>query len=360
MKPLREGYTTGVCAAAAALASVLWQTTGRCPEQVAYTLPSGKTLSLPIEAAEAYICGVRKDSGDDPDQTNGCLVCATVQILEDEGVICFQAGKGVGTVTRKGLPIPVGEPAINPIPREMIIKAVRSVIGTRGAVVTISVPEGERIAERTFNGRLGIIGGISILGTTGIVRPMSEEAIRESLRIELSMCRAEYGTACAMVTGYAGENYLQKRFTDGGSIILCSNYLGYLLDCAEEMRMQTILLTGAAGKLIKPAADIMYLHSHTAGGQREIICTHAALAGASMEQVQQLYHCNTTVEMQERLSRMPFAETVWKQITESVCKNCERRTHFHIKIGVILLDREQHVLAETASVSDVLKEWRRH
>lgn len=360
MKRLREGYTTGVCAAAAALASVLWQTAGQCPKQIAYTLPSGKTLSLPVEAVEKYVCGVRKDSGDDPDQTNGCLVCVMVQILEMKGTISFQAGKGVGIVTRKGLPIPVGEPAINPIPREMITKAIRSIIGTRRAVVTISVPDGEQIAERTFNNRLGIVGGISILGTTGIVRPMSEEAVRESLRLELSMCRAEYGTACAMVTGYAGENYLRRRFSDNGSIILCSNYLGYLLNCAEEMGMQTILLAGAAGKLIKPAADIMYLHSHTAGGQREIICTHAALLGASTEQVQQLYRCNTTVEMQEQLSEMPFAVTVWKKIADAVCENCRKRTHFHIKMGVILLDREQRVLAETASVLDVLKEWRRH
>ena len=360
MKRLREGYTTGVCAAAAALASAFWQTTGHCPEQIAYTLPSGKTLSLPIEATKEYVCGVRKDSGDDPDQTNGCLVCATIQIAEETGELIFQAGEGVGVVTRKGLPIPVGEPAINPVPREMITKAVRSVIGTRRAIVTISVPDGERIAEHTFNGRLGIVGGISILGTTGIVRPMSEEAVRESLRLELSMCRAEYGTACALVTGYAGETYLRQRFADAGSVILCSNYLGYLLDCAEEMGIQSMLLSGVAGKLIKPAADIMYLHSHTAGGQREILCTHAALAGASTEQVKQLYDSNTTIEMQERLSEMPFADTVWKNIAEAVCENCRKRTHFRIKIGVILLDREQHVLAETVEVPDVLKEWRRH
>ena len=239
MKPLREGYTTGVCAAAAALASVLWQTTGTCPERIAYTLPSGKPLSLAVEPQEAPICGIRKDAGDDPDQTNGCLVCAKVKIGTTDGAVTFQAGEGVGIVTKKGLRVPVGEPAINPVPRTMITEAVRSVIGTRSAVVIISVPNGEQIAERTFNGRLGIVGGISILGTTGVVRPMSEEAVRESLRLELSMCRAEYGTACALVTGYAGETYLKKRYEHAGKIVLCSNYLGYLLDCAEEFGIQT-------------------------------------------------------------------------------------------------------------------------
>lgn len=154
---------------------------------------------------------MRKDGGDDPDETNGCLVNAAVQILPEDGAVQFRAGEGVGVVTRKGLKLPPGESAINPVPREMIEKAVRSVIGAKGAVVTVSVPDGERIAQKTFNGRLGIEGGISILGTTGIVRPMSEEAVRESLSLELSMCRAEYGKVCAFVTGYAGESWLRRR-----------------------------------------------------------------------------------------------------------------------------------------------------
>lgn len=357
MKPLREGYTTGVCAAAAALASVLWQTAGTCPERIAYTLPSGKPLSLAVEPQEAPICGIRKDAGDDPDQTNGCLVCAKVKIGTTDGAVTFQAGEGVGIVTKKGLRVPVGEPAINPVPRTMITEAVRSVIGTRSAIVTISVPNGEQIAERTFNGRLGIVGGISILGTTGVVRPMSEEAVRESLRLELSMCRAEYGTACALVTGYAGETYLKKRYEHAGKIVLCSNYLGYLLDCAEEFGIQTLLLAGVAGKLMKPAANIFYLHSHTAGGQREILCTHAALAGATTAQIQQLYACNTTTEMQELLAKMPFSDVVWQSIAEAALENCQKRTHGTMQIGLILLDRTGTILAETEQVSQVGKAW---
>ena len=227
MKRLREGYTTGACAAGASLASVLWQTTGSCPEWVELVVPAGKKLRLAIQPGAAYTCGVRKDGGDDPDETNGCLVNAAVQILPEDGAVQFRAGEGVGVVTRKGLKLPPGESAINPVPREMIEKAVRSVIGAKGAVVTVSVPDGERIAQKTFNGRLGIEGGISILGTTGIVRPMSEEAVRESLSLELSMCRAEYGKVCAFVTGYAGESWLRGQYPDAGPIVLCSNYLGF-------------------------------------------------------------------------------------------------------------------------------------
>ena len=195
MKRLRTGYTTGSCAAAASLASVLWQTTDICPEQVALDTPAGITLHLPIQEIRPYLCGVQKDSGDDPDQTNGCLVTAEVQLHDTDGPIQFLAGEGIGTVTRNGLKVPKGEPAINPVPRQMIEKAIRSVTGTRGAAVTISIPNGEALACKTFNERLGVVGGLSILGTTGIVRPMSEEAVRESLRLELSMCRAEYGAA---------------------------------------------------------------------------------------------------------------------------------------------------------------------
>lgn len=357
MKRLKEGYTTGSCAAAASLASALWQMTGICPTQVELETPAGVILHLEIQVVSEGVCGVIKDSGDDPDETNGCMVTAKVEILSEAGPMQFCAGEGVGIVTRKGLKLPVGEPAINPVPRQMIEKAVRSVIGARSALVTISIPNGAELAVRTFNGRLGITGGLSILGTTGIVRPMSEEAVKESLCLELSMCRAEYGAACALVTGYAGEKYLRKQYANCGSIVLCSNYLGYLLDRAEEMGFTHILLAGRPGKLVKPAADIMYLHSHTASGQREVICTHAALAGASTEQVRQLYHCNTTAQMQEMLAAYGMGKSVWASIVESACDNCMRRTHGKIQVGMLLIDEQDQILAKSHLAEMVRKEW---
>ena len=181
MKRLREGYTTGACAAGASLASVLWQTTGSCPEWVELVVPAGKKLRLAIQPGAAYTCGVRKDGGDDPDETNGCLVNAAVQILPEDGAVQFRAGEGVGVVTRKGLKLPPGESAINPVPREMIEKAVRSVIGAKGAVVTVSVPDGERIAQKTFNGRLGILLAEEFLELCVFLQ-LSPEAIAKTIR----------------------------------------------------------------------------------------------------------------------------------------------------------------------------------
>lgn len=357
MKFLKEGYTTGSCAAAASLASVIWHTIGTCPEQVELETLSGVKLYLEIHQISKYICGVIKDSGDDPDVTNGCMVISKVDISEKKGLIKFKAGNGVGTVTKKGLKIPVGEPAINPVPRQMIEKVIRSVIKDCGAVVTISIHNGEELAIKTFNRRLGVEGGLSILGTTGIVRPMSEEAVKESLRLELSMYYEEYGESCAFVTGYSGENYLKEQYINCRSIILCSNYLGYLLDCAEDMKFKNILIVGRAGKIIKPAANIMYLHSHTAGGQREIVCTHSALVGLSTEKIKKIYNCNTTSQMQQLLVEYNISDKVWESIIESACSNCVIRTHGKIKIGMLLIDEYNKVLAKSNLVDEVIEEW---
>lgn len=357
MKELKEGYTTGTCATASSLASVIWQINGVCPEYVEIDTPTGKKFTLEIKPVSYGECGVVKDSGDDPDITNGCTVISKVKISETDGEIKFLKGTGIGIITKKGLKLDIGEPAINPVPRMMIEEAVRSVIGTKGAEVTISIPDGEKLAEKTFNSRLGVEGGLSILGTTGIVRPMSEDAVKESLKLELSMCREEYGEAVAMVTGYSGEKYLKNEYQNCGGVVLCSNYLGYLLDCAEEMGFTHILFVGGTGKLVKPSADIMNLHSHIAGGQREIICTHSALAGASVEQIKELYKCTTTKHAQTLLKRYGIANEVWKSIAEEACIKCELRTHGKIKTAMILIDDENKILAQTDSLSEVIEKW---
>lgn len=357
MKNLKNGFTTGSCAAAAALASVLWQKNGICPEMVEIETPSGILFCAKIIPFQSFLCGVKKDSGDDPDKTNGCIVCAEVKIMKIPEKICFHAGDGIGIITKKGLKIPVGEPAINPVPRKMIENAIRPVIGSLGADVTISIPDGEKIAEHTFNSRLGIVGGLSILGTTGIVRPMSEEAVKDSLKLELSMYSANGENACAFTTGYSGENFLRKNFPYGGSILLCSNYLGYMLDCAEEMNFRYILLAGGTGKLIKPAAGIMNLHSHIAGGQREIICTHAALCGADINQLQQLYNSVTTKHSAELLEKFGIASEVWASIAESAVENCIKRVHKNIRIAMILIDENKKILAKTKDIDDIIQKW---
>lgn len=360
MKILKEGYTTGSCAAAAALASVIWQVKGKCPDIVEIHTPSGKNLHLKVEDFENYECGVIKYAGDDPDCTDKCLVKVRVEIFEYDGAIIYKAGEGVGTVTKKGLKLAVGEPAINPVPRMMIEQEIRKVIGNKSAIVTVSVEDGEKIAVKTFNKRLGIIGGLSILGTTGIVRPMSEEAVKESLRAELSVSRAEYGKAVAFVSGYSGEKFLRNRFgINCGGIVLCSNYIGYMLDEAEEMGFTDILIAGGAGKFVKPAANIMNMHSHIACGQREIICTHAAMAGADLNCIKDIYSSCTTKEMINVLRNNNIDKRVMKSIAEAVVYNCDARVHNNINTALILTDENNEVIVQSDSVPDVISAWRK-
>jgi cobalt-precorrin-5B (C1)-methyltransferase len=362
MKSLREGYTTGSCACASSVASVIWQKTGNCPDMVEIETPAGIKLNLAVTALEnfEFECGVIKDAGDDPDCTDGCLVKSKVKIFDYDGNIIYKAGDGVGIVTKKGLKIPVGQPAINPVPREMIEKSIRKIIGSKSAQVTVSVENGNEIAVKTFNKRLGIEGGLSILGTTGIVRPMSEEAVKDSLRLELSMCRAEYGKSVAFVSGYSGEKFLRNNFSNCGGIVLCSNYLGFMLDEAEKMGFTHILLAGGTGKFVKPSANIMNMHSHIAGGQREIICTHAALCGADTECIREIYECSTTKAMTEMLKKRNLEKKVFSSVAESAVINCNLRTHNNINTALILTDENNQIIAQSESVTEVLEVWRKN
>ena len=225
MKALREGFTTGSCAAAAALASCLWQRDGACPERVGIVVPAGKTFAPEIIAHGGYVCGVIKDGGDDPDITTGSEVRARVRLMESDGGIRFLAGDGVGTITLSGMKLPVGEAAINPVPRRMIEQAVRQVFPARAAEVTVSIPGGEELAKRTFNPRLGVVGGLSVLGTTGVVRPMSEEALKETIRLELSVRKSQGAEEIGLVFGSQGEtaaaDALFPRHADGADEQLC-------------------------------------------------------------------------------------------------------------------------------------------
>ena len=228
---LREGYSTGSCAAAAAKASAICAMGGDCPEKVKIITPEDKIFILPVIKFEDHSCGVIKDAGDDPDSTDGLLIKAEVKILNSCGEIIFKAGRGVGRVTLAGLKVPVGEPAINPVPRAMIEHAVREIIAERGAAVTISVPEGAEAAKRTFNPRLGIIGGISILGTTGRVKPMNEASLLESMTLELNTHTAAGKKAIAVSFAGTGETALRNAFSiKNRAVVQCGNYIGYLLE----------------------------------------------------------------------------------------------------------------------------------
>src|ERR1700688_940298 len=216
-RPLRRGWTTGTCAAAAAKAAFTALVTGEFPDPVAVTLPRGERPSFALAVTRqdegAATAGIIKDAGDDPDVTHGALICATVRAGKPGAGVMFRAGEGVGTVTRPGLPLPPGEPAINPVPREMIRMAIAEVAalcgGSGDVVIELSIPGGEKIAERTLNGRLGIVGGLSILGTTGIVVPYSCSAWIHSIHRGIDVARAIGLAHLAGATGSTSEKAVQ-------------------------------------------------------------------------------------------------------------------------------------------------------
>lgn len=351
-KKLREGVTTGTCAAACAMASALWQTSGECPASVKVDTPAGRTVILEVIAGKYPLCSVVKDAGDDPDVTDGCLVSALTRIKEENGGISFIGGDGIGTVTAPGLKLPVGEPAINPVPRQMIESHVRKIIGARAASITVSIRDGEALAKKTFNPRLGIVGGLSVLGTTGIVRPMSEEAMKESLLAELSVRLKESGHL-VFVPGNSAEEVLKEKYGPM-CFVQISNYVGYMLDEACRLRAKTILLAGFAGKLVKVAADIMNTHSHVADGRRETVCTFAALNGGGKELIGKLYECKT-IQKNVEVIKEAGMEFIWAQIAEKAREKCCLRTGGEIDIAVMLLDKDGNIIGSSENTDEVIK-----
>ncbi len=263
---MRFGYTTGSCATAAAKAAAIGLFHGNIPDEVEIDTPTGIKLWLKITDKQlsdnSADCAVQKDAGDDPDVTNGCSIHARVernftQTIEIDG------GKGVGRVTKPGLQVPVGHAAINPVPRRMVENAVREVIGKNaGAKVIVSVPNGRALGERTFNPKLGIIGGISIIGTTGIVRPMSEDAFKTSLLCGLDIARGIGYETVVLVPGGLGERAILNLVNiPKDQIIQISNFVGFMLDAARDRHFKKIILAGHPGKLVKLLRGDFHTHS---------------------------------------------------------------------------------------------------
>lgn len=352
---LRDGYTTGTCAAAAAACAAHLLKTGELLPSVVVETPAGVSLDLSVSlqwqsdnavccGIDAACCGVLKDGGDDPDITNGALVTAAVRLLSGDeaeaararGGIVFAAGEGVGTVTKQGLKIPVGEPAINPVPREMITKEIRSRLGDVPAEVTVGVVGGETLARRTFNSRLGIEGGLSILGTTGIVRPMSEQAILDTIAAELSVKAAASREFVILTFGAMGENELMRRGYDGERMVQVSNFIGFALDEAVRLGFGRALIAGHAGKLVKVAAGVFNTHSAVADARMETLCAYAALEGADLATLRAIMDCATTQAVGTILNGAGIAKAVWRRVEQSAASRAAQRTG--IAVEALVLD----------------------
>ncbi|MEW6770505.1 MAG: cobalt-precorrin-5B (C(1))-methyltransferase CbiD [Bacillota bacterium] len=356
MKRLREGYTTGVCAAAAAKAAALLLFTGEAPARVVVATPAGRKLDLPVAEAVAgegwARCGVVKDAGDDPDVTDGLTICATVRPAA-AGVV-LRGGEGIGVVTRPGLPVPVGEPAINPVPRALILQEVAAVLPPgRGAEVTISVPGGEKVAERTFNPRLGIVGGISILGTTGIVRPMSEEAYRDSLACILNVAAAEGHRRLVLTPGRTGEKIAVERYGfPAPAVVQVSNFVGFMLERAAKAGIKEVLLWGHFGKLVKVAGGIFNTHSRVADGRLEILAALAAAEGASPVTVAQLLMFATVEEALPVLAGAGLGR-VFAVAARRVSLRAAAYVQNRLKVGTVLLDRDGAILGQDKAAGEI-------
>ena len=357
-KALREGVTTGSCAAAAALASALRQLSGRTPRSVKIVTPAGRELILDIVELPFPACGVEKDAGDDPDVTDGMLVVAETCISDHDGPVTFKAGKGVGTVTRPGLKLPPGEPAVNPVPRQMIETAVRQAVGARAAVVTISIPGGEETAKRTFNPRLGIVGGLSVLGTTGIVKPYNLDSVYESFTLELNTYRASGLKILGLTFGNTGETSMRKAWNIQGRCIMhTGNYIGYVLDEALRLGFERVLLCGHPGKLLKVAAGTFDTYNRTGDGRREALCTQAALAGCPLTVIRRLYESATT-EVAMQVMSEEHLELLWPVLAEVTAKRCRERMFGDLAVEVSYIDNLGRVLGSSSNAAVFAEELR--
>ena len=361
-KRLRCGYTTGSCAAAAARGAAERLLSGVWPAAVRLTTPAGISIAADLlDMAEGpgwASCAVEKDGGDDPDVTDGALVAARVEKTDAPGV-AIDGGEGVGRVTLPGLDQPVGAAAINSTPRRMICEQLAQAMEahhyTGGLSVVISIPRGAELAKRTFNPRLGIVGGISVLGTSGIVRPMSEEALIESNRLELSMVRSR-GAAHVLVTpGNYGEDF--SRDVLGLSLknwALCSNYVGDAIDWAVNLGFESFLLVGHLGKLAKVAGGAMNTHSRTADGRRETLAAHTALCGGDRELVRAVFESPTTDRCVELLEAAGLREAVLASLAAALGENLRRRAGERMRIEAVFFSNRFGVLGQTDGAEELL------
>lgn len=368
-KKLKYGYTTGSCAAAAAKAAAYMLLSGKEIRYVDLMTPKQIPLHLEVldikKGQRAVSCGIRKDGGDDPDVTNGIRVYAEVSYMErtaaDNGRIRIDGGQGVGRITKPGLEQPVGAAAINRVPRRMICENVLEVCGqfsyAGGLQVIISIPEGEALSEKTFNPRLGIVGGISVLGTSGIVEPMSEQALIDTIRVEIRQKLANGRKYLLIVPGNYGMDFLEEygHGLDPEDAVKCSNFVGEALDAAAEFGAEGALLAGHIGKFVKLAGGIMNTHSHHADARMELLTVHAALLGAPVALLSRMMDSVTTDEALNCLREAGMVEPVMDRLMERMEFYVNQRVQGCLDLGIITFSKVHGILGQTKKAQELAK-----
>ena len=368
---MRKGFTTGSCAAAAAKAATYMLLAGVKKEKMNIETPAGVMFDADIVdilmTETSVSCAVIKDGGDDPDVTTGSHVVATVTVEKEsqeepkEPVINIDGGVGIGRVTLPGLDQPVGNAAINHVPREMIEKEVLEVchlLDFSGTLsIVISVPEGEELASKTFNPRLGIVGGISILGTTGIVEPMSSKALIDTINVELQQKKALGNDNALVSPGNYGLKFMADTYDyDLDKSVKCSNFIGETVDMACNLGFKGLLIIGHIGKLIKVAGGIMNTHSHEADSRMEILASCALRAGADADVARQVLECLNTEEALHIIDDAGLLSKTMEIALEKILFYLDFRAGGRIKIECILYSNEFGLLAESQGAKAMIKE----
>ena len=361
-----------VCVFPHSVSGVLTPKEAFAPESVAMRTPKG----IVVEVAPLYCrpagagaeCAIEKDGGDDVDVTTGLPVIAAVELLPNTTEIRISGGKGVGRVTKAGLDQPVGEAAINHVPRQMIVEALQreaeSACYTGGFAVTISIEGGEEVAKRTFNPHIGVEGGLSVLGTSGIVEPMSQQAILDTIQLEMNQAALRAGSPRRLILapGNYGLDYLHERYPEFHAVpvVKTSNFIGDTLDMAAAAHFEEVLLVGHVGKLVKVAGGIMNTHSHTADCRTELFCTHAALCGASREVCAALMNAATTDACLELLDSAGLRAPVLESLLRAIQLHLDRRACGAFRVGAVLFSNPHGPLGATDTAAQLLNEWKEH
>ena len=372
-KLLRCGYTTGTCAALGAAGAARLLLTGKAPESVGLRTPKGIVVEVaPIycrKTAAGAQCAIRKDGGDDVDVTTGLPVIADITLLPDApGQVTIDGGPGVGRVTKPGLDQPVGQAAINHVPRRMITDALHAeaeAAGYDGGFdVMISIEGGEEAAKRTFNPHIGVEGGLSVLGTSGIVEPMSQQAILDTIQLEMNQAalrakNTDGPRRLVLAPGNYGLDYLASALPqfERFPVVKTSNFIGDTLDMAAAANFEEVLLVGHVGKLVKLAAGVMNTHSHTADGRAEVFCAHAALCGASREVCGALMDAATTDACLDILDGANLRTPVLKSILAAIQLHLDRRAGGGFRVGAVLFSNQHGPLGETETAKELMEEW---
>lgn len=362
-KELRGGYTTGACMAAGVMACLLFRQ-GRPYERLTLIALDGTPLDIPVKdvhEVEGGLCAeIIKDAGDDPDITNGVSVFTTIRFLPPGSGLVFKGGQGIGRVTKPGLSVPVGEPSINPGPRKLVRSVLDSLLpGKDDLEVEVSIPAGVELAKRTLNPILGVEGGISVIGTTGVLRPMSEEGFKNSLLPQIDVAKAAGYETQIFVPGKIGENIAVATGLPEGAVVQTSNFIGFMLEGAAERKLKKVLLLGHIGKLAKVAAGVFYTHNRIGDARLETMAAYAAAEGLPPEGVKRVLGATTTEDAMVTIEEYGLTK-VYDIIAARASARAERYVFGDLKIGTVLATLRGQILGMDDEARQIGRDFHWH